>query len=242
MRIRIKFTKTGNMKYIGHLDVMRYFQKVLRRAEIDVAFSGGFSPHMLMSFAAPLGVGTTSLGEYFDLDVNSVSSANSFLECLNNQMSEGFSVVSVCQIPEDKASKGMSQVACADYHIVIHNCIDENCLNENPIKNKIDDSISDFLSQKEILVFRKTKRTEGETDIKPWIYEFKTDENGYFLKVSQGSVHNLKPELVMQAYFSYLGQEMKRSQMEIQRLEIYADTGDETNHCFVPLCEMGQKF
>ena len=54
------------MKFIGHLDIMRFFQKALRRADIPVAFSGGFSPHMIMSFANPLGVGLTSDGEYFD--------------------------------------------------------------------------------------------------------------------------------------------------------------------------------
>ena len=50
------------MKFIGHLDTMRFFQKAIRRADIPVAYSEGFSPHMIMSFAAPLGVGTTSSG------------------------------------------------------------------------------------------------------------------------------------------------------------------------------------
>ena len=63
LKVRIKFRKYGVMRFIGHLDVMRYFQKALRRAELPVAFSGGYSPHMIMSFAAPLGVGTESLGE-----------------------------------------------------------------------------------------------------------------------------------------------------------------------------------
>ena len=76
MRVRIKFTKTGALKFLGHLDVMRYFQKALRRAEIDVAFSEGFSPHMIMSFAAPLGLGITSTGEYFDLDLKSADSSS----------------------------------------------------------------------------------------------------------------------------------------------------------------------
>ena len=58
------------MKYIGHLDMMRFFQKAIRRAGIDVAYSEGFSPHMIMSFAYPLGVGMTSSGEYFDLEIN----------------------------------------------------------------------------------------------------------------------------------------------------------------------------
>ena len=45
MRIRIKFRKYGVMRFIGHLDIMRYFQKAMRRANIDIAYSEGFSPH-----------------------------------------------------------------------------------------------------------------------------------------------------------------------------------------------------
>ena len=48
------------MKFVGHLDVMRYFQKAIRRAELPIAYSEGFSPHMLLSFASPLGVGISS--------------------------------------------------------------------------------------------------------------------------------------------------------------------------------------
>ena len=60
IKVRIKFSKHGVMRFIGHLDIMRYFQKVFRRAEIDIAYSGGFSPHQIMSFAQPLGVGLES--------------------------------------------------------------------------------------------------------------------------------------------------------------------------------------
>ena len=51
MKIRIKFAKYGTMKFIGHLDTMRFFQKALRRADIDIKYSEGFSPHQIMSFA-----------------------------------------------------------------------------------------------------------------------------------------------------------------------------------------------
>ena len=57
MKIRIKFAKTGVMKFVGHLDVMRYFQKAIRRAELPIAYSEGFSPHMLLSAsAAPVNI------------------------------------------------------------------------------------------------------------------------------------------------------------------------------------------
>ena len=58
MKLRIKFKKYGPVRFIGHLDVMRFFQKANRRAELDVAYTGGFSPHQIMSFAAPFGRGT----------------------------------------------------------------------------------------------------------------------------------------------------------------------------------------
>ena len=61
LKARIKFRKYGVMKFIGHLDIMRYFQKAMRRAEIPIAFTGGYSPHMVMSFANPLGVGLQAM-------------------------------------------------------------------------------------------------------------------------------------------------------------------------------------
>ena len=64
MKVRIKFSKYSSMIFIGHLDMMRYFQKAMRRAEIDISYSQGFNPHQIMSFAAPLGVGQTSESEY----------------------------------------------------------------------------------------------------------------------------------------------------------------------------------
>ena len=75
------------MKFVGHLDTMRYFQKALRRAELPVAFSGGYSPHMIMSFAVPLGVGMESLGDYFDLEMAEDMSTAEIAARLDEQLS-----------------------------------------------------------------------------------------------------------------------------------------------------------
>ena len=83
MKLRIKFKKFGPVKFIGHLDVMRFFQKGLRRAEIDVAYSSGFSPHQIMSFASPLGVGLESNGEYFDVEILTPISSQDFMDKFN---------------------------------------------------------------------------------------------------------------------------------------------------------------
>ena len=103
------------MKFIGHLDIMRYFQKAIRRAEIPIAFTSGYSPHMIMSFANPLGVGLTSDGEYFDIELTESISSKEAVRRLNEQMVDGMEIVSFVQIPDDKKSKGMSIVAGADY-------------------------------------------------------------------------------------------------------------------------------
>ena len=80
MKVRIKFSKEGPVKFVGHLDTMRYFQKAIRRADIDICYSEGYSPHMIMSFASPLGLGLESDGEYMDIRINgSISSKEAVL-------------------------------------------------------------------------------------------------------------------------------------------------------------------
>ena len=116
MKIRIKFRKWGVMKFIGHLDMMRYFQKAVRRANIDIKYSEGYSPHQIMSFAAPLGVGITSDGEYFDIEVESTRSSKESIEAFNATMVDGVEVISYVKLP-DHAKTAMSIVAAADYQL-----------------------------------------------------------------------------------------------------------------------------
>ena len=116
MKIRIKFAKYGTMKYIGHLDMMRFFQKAIRRAGIDVKYSEGFSPHQIMSFAAPLGVGIESTGEYMDIEVLSMTSAEAMKQALNQVMVEGVEILSVSVLP-DNAQNAMASVSAASYRL-----------------------------------------------------------------------------------------------------------------------------
>ena len=106
-KLRIKFKKYGPIRYIGHLDVMRFFQKAIRRAGIDVAYTGGYSPHQIMTFAAPLGVGLESNGEYMDIDV---------VERLNGASVPGIEIVSANVLPDD-AGNAMASVAAAAYTV-----------------------------------------------------------------------------------------------------------------------------
>ncbi len=184
MKIRVRFSKQGQMKFIGHLDMVRYFQKVMRRGEIDVAYSEGFSPHQKMSFAAPLSVGVLSKGEYFDMEVNSTLSTKEAMDRINEQNVEGVTVLSYKLLP-DNAKNAMAVMSAADYFVYTDIFTD--------------DDITGFINQNSINVIKKTKKSEKEVDIKPLIYSIKKEDNGIFIKLAQGSAQNLKPELVVTA-------------------------------------------
>jgi hypothetical protein len=66
-RLRITFSRGDEMKYITHLDLMRFWERALRRAGVPIAYSEGFSPHAQIAMAAPLPVGTTSDAELMDV-------------------------------------------------------------------------------------------------------------------------------------------------------------------------------
>ena len=230
MNIRMKFKKNGCMKFIGHLDIMRYFQKAIRRAEIDIAYSEGFSPHMIMSFAAPLGVGLTSDGEYVDLQVNSCESSKAAVDALNKVMVEGMEVVSFKLLPEN-VKNAMSSVAAADYFVNFR---------ESYAPENWEEKFADFLKKDEMLIVKKTKRSEAEVDLKPMLYKTELKDGGIFMQVACGSVNNLKPELVMEAFAKDTDIELAPFALEICRLEVYADLGNETTKKLVPLEELGE--
>ncbi|WP_461811192.1 TIGR03936 family radical SAM-associated protein [Faecalimonas sp.] len=232
MKVRIKFKKYGVMKFIGHLDIMRYFQKAMRRADIPIAFSGGYSPHMIMSFANPLGVGLTSAGEYFDIELTEPVDSDLAVKRLNDVMVEGMEVISFVEISEDKKKTGMAIVAAADYISSVKN-------GELPVdwKNKA----KDFIMQDEILITKKTKKSEKEVNIKPMIYKFEVRENSVYTLLATGSVENLKPGLVMEAFTQYLGEAFSSIAFSHHRLEVYANVGSEENRELVSLESLGTK-
>lgn len=231
MKARIKFRKNGVMKFIGHLDIMRYFQKAIRRAEIPIAFTSGYSPHMIMSFANPLGVGLTSDGEYFDIELTESITSKEAVRRLNEQMVDGMEIVSFVQIPDDKKSKGMSIVAGADYLSSVKN---------GSLPEDLAEKLEAFYAQNEICVVKKTKKSEKEVDIRPMIYKLECRDGKIYMRVAAGSVQNLKPELVTEAFVRYLGMDAEEVTFTHHRLETFAKSENtEGKMILVPLDALG---
>ena len=233
MKVRIKFSKQGPVKFIGHLDVMRYFQKAMRRAAIDIKYSEGFSPHQIMSFAAPLGLGLTSNGEYMDIEVNSMTDCETMKNQLNEVMVEGIQILE-CHKLEDRAKNAMSIVAAADYTLTFR----EGKAPSDP--EAFFEGLEEFYRQDQIITVKKTKKGEREMDLKPAIYELSTESGRIFMKVSAGSQDNLKPELVMETYDRWRGESCPEFAFLIQREEVYGNIGDEELKNLVPLGLIGE--
>lgn len=266
MKARIKFTKSGAMKFVGHLDIMRYFQKAFKRAEIDVEYSKGFSPHQLISFAAPLGVGLTSEAEYLDMQLGECLSSKEMIDKINLAMVDGIEVVSFRTLSEE-SKNAMSIVAAADYSVTVKDGYD--------ICENYREKLTEFLNQEEIIILKKTKKSEKEVDIKQFIYAFAFDRKEFeekinyngeqdnhhldtdlvnrqeaptsqkdvlYLQVATGSANNLKPELVMQAFCEWVGVPYNPFAYQVHRIEIYGDMDNSDKLKLISLEDLGTEF
>ena len=235
MKLRVKFSKHGVLRFIGHLDVMRYFQKAIRRAGIDIAYSAGFSPHQIMSFAAPLGVGLESNGEYMDIEVNSLTSSKEFIEALNDQMADGIEILEAKLLPET-AGNAMASVAAARYTVAFR---------EGYIPAFLTNSvIVDFCGQSEIIVAKQTKKGETTFDLKPFLYECTYDEeqNMLYFTVDASSSGNVKPALLLKAVYDRCNAEFDEFAFLITREETYLNIGTQESMQLKPLGFIGSDY
>jgi radical SAM family uncharacterized protein/radical SAM-linked protein len=145
-KIRIRFIKGEEIKYISHLDMVRVFTRAMRRARLPVAFSGGFVPRERISFSPPLPLGLTSASEYADIEFSKFINPREFKERLNKELSPGLEVKEAEVIPL-KSKSLMATYNCAEYEVKL-----DGRYQISDIRKRI----KEFLAQKEIIIKRKT--------------------------------------------------------------------------------------
>jgi len=222
--LRGKFSKTGEMKYISHLDIVRLFHRVLRRAGINMSYSQGFNPHPIISFATALSLGVESQGEYFDLKLDEEIPFREFKEKVNEHMPRGIKIVEGKYI-DSKQDSLMSMVEYSDYKIALDFSVEE--MNERLVK----EWIAGFLEQETIMITRKKKKKRRqrrqeykEVDVKPLIKNFTVEKvEGrsvvFHTLLTTGSKGNLKPEDLIQLFEKYVQNQSASKELE-QPLEI----------------------
>lgn len=226
MKIRVKFSKCGNVKFVGHLDTMRLFQRAIKVAQLPVAYSQGFSPHSLVYFALPLAVGMQSEGEYMEIVMGEYISASEVREKLERVMVQGITLLDVFEV-EEKTPSLMSLVQGADYKLTLKG-LEKQGLTAAILEEKV--TTSD-----ELIVLKKGKKGITPVDIKPLILESCFSDRGDLididLKVFAGSSKNLNPDLFIKALVGESSYEL-----EVMRKELYT----EGKEGFIPLYTVGR--
>ncbi|AEY65255.1 TIGR03936 family radical SAM-associated protein [Clostridium sp. BNL1100] len=223
--IRVKFRRGDEVKFISHLDLMKVFERAIRRARLPIAYSQGFNPHPGMVFGLPLGVGVTSEAEYGDFEItDDEMSAQEFADRLNLQLPKGMEVLAA----KKKVSKQniMATIAASEYIVIVGTPAE---CNQKTLKTAIDK----YLSQKEIVVKKRTKNGVKDTDIRDMIFDlnFELQPFGTFniirftALVSAGSKANLKPDLLIESLCGYLGIEYEIDR--IHRTKLFVRSQDQ---------------
>lgn len=203
-RFRVRYTKDGPARFIGHLDLVRIFDRVMRRTGIPVAYSQGFHPHPKISFGPPLPLGMRSSAEYVDFSLSTPCPEVGRL--LARGMVEGMDVLSAQPIAE-KAEALSQIITLAEYRIRCE-------MNEH-----ITDRIHTLLEREHILVERMSKSGPKEVDIRPGITEITVfpEGGGFVMLLGMKTGKSVRPSEVTGLIFD------AHQSFEVTRTEQYAE-------------------
>lgn len=213
----LTFSKTGTICYTSHLDMMKMFKRIFKRAGIRQSYSQGFNPHPKMGFAQPLSLGYWGLGELLEFETDEEYTVEYLENTLKPLMPEGI-VITDCKAAEPSKKTLAAKTDAAEYIIAIplHEPLN---MNAEQINDK-------YMGQESILTYKKQKKKKEpvEVDIKPMIREisFVVENETLFVTalLDSGSNSNLSPELVITTLTETLGINTERSEIQVMRRKI----------------------
>src|SRR4030042_1342047 len=139
-RLRLKFSRGQELKFLSHLDLMRLWERALRRAGLPLAYSEGFTPHPQIALAAPLLVGVTSDVELMDVSLSRWVSPQSFVTQIEKQLPCGIVLLEVRPVGVEIPSL-QSQVRFVEYRVEVET---------DAGREKVDSALKSFLSRKDL--------------------------------------------------------------------------------------------
>lgn len=148
-RIRLRYRKGQELRFIGHLDIVRLWERALRRTDTPIAYTEGFNPRQKISFGPPLSLGITSDFELLDLYLIKWVSPNSLMNELNNTLPDGIRIVKSEEVLLYLPS------LCASIKEAVYSFENDNHF-----------QLEKIINSKNIFLERKGK----ETDVRPYIY------------------------------------------------------------------------
>ena len=194
---RIKFRKTGDLQYISLLDLQRTFNRIFKRAELPMWYTKGFNPHMKLVFSSPLSIGTESICEYLDVQMDGEITCKEIKDRLSREVTDELAILDV-YVPETK----FADIAWADYayEFRIEGASDE-------FAEKIDT----LLSTSPLTMIKTGKAGDREIDVIPLIkkkfvsYDAKKGAITLRARLAASSEQFLNPEMLVTAMKQHLG-------------------------------------
>lgn len=235
--IRVRFARGEEVKFISHLDLMKAFERTLRRMGLPVAYSQGFNPHPQMVFGLPLPVGVTSEAEYADFELSRDYDPSEFMEKLNAGLPRGLFILDA-KLWQARGNI-MASIAGAEYTIMVF-------LTEALEPDKFAGAVARFLEKTSVIVKKEGKAGVKDVDIRPLILKLEAvpetrkppgyEEFGSAFRLKAvlraGSSANLRPELLATALSGESGLgfkacRMHRSGLFVEKGGRFADPMDE---------------
>lgn len=167
MKKRVYFDKFGEMKFISHLDLLRFFDRLLKKSQIPVKYSQGFHPRPKMSFGSPVSLGTEAYDELMDFELESPMSNEEVFERLNSSNVMGFRVNKVEEVPRKSS-------IMEEYTIMIYEI-------EGSEKDIL--KLDELLNRDEIVEVKEKKGKIVTRDLKVRVKSFKRDNNKIIMEI-----------------------------------------------------------
>lgn len=219
--LRIQYVKKDRLKFLSHLEMVRFMERTFRRMELPLKFSQGFNPHPKISFAAPLSVGVSSEAEIVEVELTESIDVDAFLEKHKETVPSALEFVRAKEVvPKGKL---MACVESSEYLVEVR--FEE--LAKAPEQRNEKEAFKAFLNKEEIIIQKKNKKGKmREINIRPWVYDAmnvlsESDRSIYRLTVATGSNGNLKPELLVELFMKELELDAAVDSYRIHRLELY---------------------
>ena len=197
LRIMAVFEKGIRLRHIGHLDIQRAMMRALRRSGLPVAYSNGYNPHILLTFASALSTGAAGKKEILDVTMAREVSPDDFLQQMNRALPPDLQL-SFARALDDKHPAMMALVQAADYTLQIE---DANAA------AKMIAVIPDFLQQTSILAMRRTKSGMKETDIRPLLVSLSGEGTAIHAVMVLTETLACKPDMLLSALSTFCGLE-----------------------------------
>ncbi len=179
---------------MSHLDLMHTWERLIRRSQLPLAFSQGFNPHPKMNFASACALGTTSDGEYMDMELTKDMPLEDVKAALDRAMPPAFEVTQM-KVVEGKVPSLMSIMERAAYQIRIE-------FVEEVTQDQLNTAIEEFFKREEVIVYRYKKNSKDKkpVNIRPGVFEISMEAEGKFavlhILVQTGNDFNVRPEEV----------------------------------------------